>query len=124
MLELFLTFGLRGDYNKLRRLVLKSRIFYPLLKLYEAFHSAFLPINNTIKGDIYFPHAPYGCFFSTTCVIGKNCTIMQHVTIGSNYVNKGKNDGGAPVIGDNVFIGAGAKIIGKISTELGAPKMI
>lgn len=38
---------------------------------------------------------------------------MQHVTIGSNFINK-KENGGAPIIGDNVFIGAGAKIIGKI----------
>lgn len=115
MLKLFLTFGLRGDYNKVRKLALKSKLFYPLYKMFETFHCAFLPINNTIKGDISFPHAPYGCFFSTTCEIGRHCTIMQHVTIGSNFVNKSKfMGGGAPVIGDNVFIGAGAKIIGKV----------
>lgn len=38
---------------------------------------------------------------------------MQHVTIGSNNINKG-DKGGAPIIGNNVFIGAGAKVIGKI----------
>ena len=35
---------------------------------------------------------------------------MQQVTIGTN----GKDVGMAPSIGDNVFIGAGAKIIGPI----------
>lgn len=62
---------------------------------------------------MFFPHGVYGCFFSCTCHIGSGCTIMQHVTIGSNYVGGGKSKG-APRIGNNVFIGAGAKIIGNI----------
>lgn len=37
---------------------------------------------------------------------------MQQVTIGGSMHNK-KNDN-APIIGDNVLIGAGAKIIGNI----------
>jgi serine O-acetyltransferase len=41
--------------------------------------------------------------------IGKNCTIYPGVTIG------GKNAGEWPKIGDNCFIGLGAKIIGGIS---------
>jgi len=44
-------------------------------------------------------------------VIGSNCNISQGITIGvSNY---GKNIG-IPVIGNNVFIGPGACIFGKI----------
>jgi len=43
--------------------------------------------------------------------IGKNCNISQGVTIGVS--NKGSL-AGCPVIGDNVFIGPGAKIFGKI----------
>ncbi|MCB5523544.1 serine acetyltransferase [Blautia faecis] len=41
--------------------------------------------------------------------IGKNCRIHEGVTIGTTG---GNNE--APVIGDNVFIGTGAKIIGNI----------
>lgn len=41
------------------------------------------------------------------CHIGKNCTILHGVTIGSAHEK-------SPVIGDNVFIGAGAIIIGDI----------
>ncbi len=92
----------------------------PLYKLYEAFHCAFLPLNNTIDGDVCFPHGVKGCFFSTTCHIGKGCTIMQHVTIGSNYVNNCKAGCGAQKIGDNVFIGAGAKIVGPVNIGDGA----
>ena len=53
------------------------------------------------------PHGIRGIFVSHRAVIGKNAVIFQHVTIG-----EGKN--GAPVIGDNCYIGAGAKIIGNI----------
>ncbi len=55
-----------------------------------------------------FPHGLYGIIVSHNAVIGANATIFHQVTIG-----EGK--GGAPVIGDNSFIGAGAKIIGKIT---------
>ena len=53
------------------------------------------------------PHGLNGIIISHNTVIGKNSTIFHQVTIG-----EGKN--GAPIIGDNVLIGAGAKIIGKI----------
>lgn len=112
------TFGIFGDYNVVRKLAKKTILFYPLYKLFEAFHGSFLPLNNTIEGDILFPHSAKGCFFSTGTKIGKNCIIMQHVTIGSNYVGKEKKEGakfGSPTIGNNVFIGAGAKIIGPVT---------
>lgn len=41
--------------------------------------------------------------------IGKNCIIYPGVTIG------GRAFDGCPVIGDNVFIGLGAKVIGKVN---------
>ena len=44
---------------------------------------------------------------SHNAVIGENCTIFHQVTIGEGR-------GGAPVIGNNVLIGAGAKVIGGI----------
>ena len=44
--------------------------------------------------------------------IGKNCNISQGVTIG--WAGKGVN-WGLPIIDDNVFIGPGAKVFGKIN---------
>ena len=38
---------------------------------------------------------------------GTNCIVNQQVTIGWN-------DGGAPTIGNNVWVGAGAKVLGPI----------
>lgn len=56
------------------------------------------------------PHGINGIIVSHNAVIGKHCCIYHQVTIGE----ADENVDNAPTIGDNVFIGAGAKIIGKI----------
>ena len=43
--------------------------------------------------------------------IGRNCNITQGVTLGQG--NRGRNKG-YPVLGDNVYIGPGAKIVGAV----------
>lgn len=48
-----------------------------------------------------------GIIVSYYANIGENCTIMQQVTIAEEH-------GKAASIGNNVFIGAGAKIIGGV----------
>ena len=54
------------------------------------------------------PHHLNGIVISHYAKIGKNCTILQQVTIAQDENNK------AATIGDNVFIGVGAKIIGDV----------
>ena len=44
-------------------------------------------------------------------VIGKNCNISQGVTLGQ--ANRGQNKG-YPILGDNIYIGPGAKIVGAV----------
>ncbi|BAF72499.1 serine acetyltransferase [Sulfurovum sp. NBC37-1] len=61
-----------------------------------------------IKEGLFLPH-PNGIIIHHKAKIGKNCTILQQVTIGNN-ANKGLED--IASIGMNVSIGAGAKIIG------------
>jgi serine O-acetyltransferase len=51
-------------------------------------------------------------FINPKAKIGKNCLIYNSVTIGCNFTDRG-----SPVIGDNVKIGAGAKIIGNITVN-------
>ena len=48
-----------------------------------------------------------GTVFNAASVIGKNCTVLHNVTIGAGR-------GGAPTLGDNVYVGAGALIIGGV----------
>ena len=71
-----------------------------------------IPLNKNITPFVT-PHSFYGIFISASAKIGKGCTIFQGVTIGSNTLLDSKN-AGAPTIGDNVYIGAGAKIIGNV----------
>ncbi len=52
-----------------------------------------------------------GIVINQNVVIGDNCNISQDVTLGQ--VNRGAR-AGCPVIGNNVYIGPGAKIIGRI----------
>lgn len=55
-----------------------------------------------------------GNFFHPDVVMGERCGVMQNVTIGTNMGE------GVPVIGDDVFIGVGAVILGKITIGAGA----
>ena len=60
-----------------------------------------------------FPHGFTGIFISEGAKIGKNCVIFHQVTIGSNTL-PGSSGQGFPTLGDNVYIGCGAKIIGNV----------
>ena len=60
-----------------------------------------------------FPHGTKGVFISGGAAVGKNCVIFQQVTIGSNTLIDSAGVG-VPIVGDNCYIGAGAKIIGNV----------
>lgn len=63
--------------------------------------------NQFLGTPIFNPHGINGIVISQNAVIGKNCFISHQVTIGNSM-------GKAPVIGDNVYIGPGAKLFGDI----------
>ena len=73
----------------------------------------FAPLSAKIEARPVFPHGLNGIFISGGARIGKHCVIFQQVTIGSNTL-LGSRTFGSPMIGDSVYIGAGAKIIGRI----------
>lgn len=50
-----------------------------------------------------------GVVIGETTEIGDNCTIYQNVTLGGTTTEKGKRH---PTLGDNVMVGAGAKVLG------------
>jgi serine O-acetyltransferase len=69
-----------------------------------------IPFTTRIGSGFYIGHFS-GIFVNENCVIGRNCNISQGVTVGT--ANRGERAGN-PVIGDNVYLGPGAKVIGAI----------
>jgi serine O-acetyltransferase len=54
--------------------------------------------------------------------IGENFTIFQNVTLGATYADLAFDSNSRPIVGDNVLIGAGAKVLGNI--EIGSNTII
>lgn len=82
-----------------------------LCKIIRKHYGAGIPILPDIN-RFATPHGFYGIFISQRAKVGDGCVIYQQVTIGSNDFENIR--GGAPTIGNNCLIGAGAKIIGNV----------
>ncbi len=64
-----------------------------------------------IGSNLFIDHG-MGIVIGETAEIGDNCTIYHGVTLGGTGKDKGKRH---PTIGNNVLIGAGAKVLGPFS---------
>ncbi|MDO8535981.1 MAG: serine O-acetyltransferase EpsC [Candidatus Omnitrophota bacterium] len=64
----------------------------------------------TIGNGLFIDHG-MGIVIGETTIIGDNVTLYQGVTLGGTGKEKGKRH---PTIGNNVVVGAGAKILGNI----------
>ncbi len=62
----------------------------------------------TIGKGLFIDHGS-GVVIGETAEIGDNCTIYQGVTLGGTGKHTGKRH---PTLGDNVMVGAGAKVLG------------
>ena len=88
-----------------------AKVLYIMLKfISEVMTGIQISVNSDIAPGFYIGH--FSCIIVTAEKIGQNCSIGQGVTIGSKGAGKSN---GWPIIKDNVYIGAGAKIIGKIT---------
>jgi len=79
-------------------------------KLMEVITGICIPRDCYTGGGLYLP--TFGPIILGRGVIGENCTIEQNVTLG--VAGRGE-DRGLPSIGNRVFIGAGALVVGKIA---------
>lgn len=91
--------------------------FLPLKLIYAALFFFFrrinlcdFPLNIAIGPGLYLGH-PYCIVINPETVIGSYVNIAKGVTIGQT--NRGRNQG-SPIIGNNVWIGTNAVIVGKI----------
>jgi serine O-acetyltransferase len=69
----------------------------------------------TIGGGLYIAHIG-GVHINPQAIIGSNCDIAHRVTIGASAMGRK----GAPILGDRVYIGTGATLVGKIKVGNGA----
>jgi serine O-acetyltransferase len=100
-------------YTSKKPLILKKigLLFYiPIQKTMEILTGISLPYSSQIGRSFYIAH--FGqIIIHPRAIIGNNCNISQGVTIGIS--GRGGNRG-VPIIGNNVYIGANATIVGKI----------
>lgn len=97
---------------RLCRWLVKKRI--PILNIFiqkavEILTGISIPPTAELGKGIFIPHFG-GIVINSGSKLGDFCTISHDVTIGNK-----RPGGGAPVIGDNVYICAGAKVLGEIT---------
>lgn len=87
-------------------------IFYRMmLKRYSYKYGFQIPVGATIGEGFYLGH--FGAIvINPKVIIGRNCNIAQGVTLGQ--INLGPKKG-CPVVGDYVWIGTNAVIVGKVT---------
>lgn len=71
--------------------------------------SVWLPSSAKIGEKFTIGYWGLGIVIHSRTVIGNNCQINQNVTIGRNFGDKD-----VPILGDNVYVGAGSVIFGEI----------
>lgn len=94
----------------------------PLAKIVSFFNFVVFGIECAMRCRIgpglFLPHTQ-GTVIGASA-LGRNVTIFQSVTIGAREFEPLYNDNLRPKIGDDVFIGSGAKLLGPIMVGAGA----
>lgn len=105
--KFMLSSRLANRYSKFHPLGIISRYFYK-----KFFVKYGIQIPRSIKiGDGFLISHFGGIVINKAVVIGNDCTICQNINIG--HSKRGKK-AGAPVLGDRVYIGPNAVLIGNI----------
>lgn len=90
---------------------IRGFLFRALLRHYSYKYGYQIPPNTKIGKGLYIGHQG-PVVINGRAEIGDNCTLTHIVNIGQ--INRGKK-AGCPKIGNKVFIGAGAVVVGKIT---------
>ena len=92
-----------NNRNILKKIIMGFKIILATMEI---------PYTAEIGGGLYLPH-PKCIIIHPKTIIGDNVTIFQGVTLGENL--KRQNGRSSPIIGNNVLIGAGAKVLGPVT---------
>lgn len=98
----------RGARIPVVSLILRIVAFL-LFKITEIVTGISLPASARIGKGLYAGH--FGpTILHSNVIMGENCSVGPGVIIGT----RGRGDTGTPVIGDNVYVATGAKILGAV----------
>lgn len=84
-------------------------IAFFIFKIMEILTGISLPPATKIGKGLYVGHFGY-CIVHQDAILGENCSLGPGVVIGARGVGKK----GVPRLGNNVYVGTGAKIIGEV----------
>jgi serine O-acetyltransferase len=84
-------------------------------KFCEVFMEMCIDPSASIGEGLFIAHIG-GVHINPEATLGRNCDIAHRVTIGTSAMGRK----GAPTLGDNVYVGTGASIVGKIRIASGA----
>jgi len=104
----------------LKRNRFARRTLYPVFKLillrcrYK--YGIYIPENTVIGGGLFINRGG-GIYVHNDAIIGRNVNITPGTLLGQ--INGGRRMG-APIIGDRVFLGSGAKVVGLVTVGDGA----
>ncbi|CAI8754291.1 serine O-acetyltransferase [Pseudomonas sp. IT-P44] len=90
--------------------------------------NSYIPVSANLGKGTIFAYGAIGVVLHANAKVGTGCVLGQGITIGAaeGYVTSEINK--CPVIGDNCYIGAGAKIIGDIkigdNCQIGASAVV
>ncbi len=103
-----------GQPNVILRIPLKVFSFFAVM-FCVVFMEMDIDPQATIGGGFHVAHIG-GVHINPGAVLGRNCDVAHRVTIGASAMGRG----GIPVLGDEVYIGTGAVLVGKIKVGSGA----
>ena len=101
------------NYRKAHKLYLKGKVFKARRISQRTARKTGIEIHPAaqIGKGLFIDHG-HGVVIGETAIIGENVTLYQGVTLGGTGKEKGKRH---PTIGNNVMIGAGAKVLGSFT---------
>lgn len=98
------------------------QLYWLVFRFVETLTGICLPHNAKIGPGLRIHHFG-GIFVNPQTVLGANCTLRQGVTLGNRHEN-----GGAPIVGNNVDFGAYAQVLGSVrigdNAKIGAMSVV
>ena len=123
---LYPSFKVMLSYRRAHRLYQKGHYFWARWVSQRAARRTGIEIHPGAQiGKGFFIDHGTGVIIGETTVIGDNCTLYQGVTLGGTGKEHGKRH---PSLGNNVMVGAGAKVLGSCyigdNSKIGAGSVV